>query len=654
MSAATTLLDERGAPLSPGEVLGQGGEGRVHALPDPGLALKHYRKALSTDHADKLQWMTANKRDTLTEVTAWPLSLVRDAQRRAVGYLMPRISRFQALDRLSNPHMRFQHFPDAGWAFQLRVAGNLAGVVARLHRADLVVGDLNPSNVLVDDSADVRLIDCDSFYIDTGGRRFYCGVGQGEFLAPELHGKLLEQTPRAPAQDGFALAVLVFQLLFLGRHPFVGRLLQASASETDPMENIRRGRFIFGPEAHQRGIAPPERSAPFELLPPSLGGLLTRMLGDPTARRPTAAELHEALRDTERGLTACARETAHEYPGHLGDCPWCVIDARRRRPIYPRPSPPLEDLAEIFPLAATELREAQLQAAASANLPRRRAAAPRPAAPPAAAAAAPGTRRPALRMAPLVFDETQARRLLHTIRQIQLPHPVIFGPLHDVSFGDDPRALAAHYQLLPRADERTRRQQRQSIVEQLNRIQRAWQGELWSIHHGQRTAQDLVRRLFAIPEEFQQAVAELQGLGEDELRQRHLDNLLLKDVLPPPLNRSGLLQLLESFEVVVAADLEPDALDAIQGLGTQRRTTLLDWRRRYEQQLNPATLAQTEAEGVRRRLQQEITGTLNRLQQLPDIMRRAQLRFSRMREARESEYGKALTRLTLLDWLGCS
>ena len=64
MSAATTLLDERGAPLTPGEVLGQGGEGRVHALPDPNLALKHYLRALPTDHADKLQWMTANARDT--------------------------------------------------------------------------------------------------------------------------------------------------------------------------------------------------------------------------------------------------------------------------------------------------------------------------------------------------------------------------------------------------------------------------------------------------------------------------------------------------------------------------------------------------------------------------------------------------------------
>ena len=64
--------------------------------------------------------------------------------------------------------------PDADWRFLIRAAANVARAFGAVHRTEFVIGDVNQGGVLAGHDATVTLIDCDSFQMEVGGRRFLC------------------------------------------------------------------------------------------------------------------------------------------------------------------------------------------------------------------------------------------------------------------------------------------------------------------------------------------------------------------------------------------------------------------------------------------------------------------------------------------------
>lgn len=121
---------------------------------------------------------------------------------------------------------------------------------ASLHQAGIIVGDVNGSGVLVLQDATVRLIDCDSFQVQDGSTVYGCRVGVGPFTPPELQGLSLNTCLWSVDHDTFGLAVLIFHLLFQGRHPFAGRSL---GGQDVPIETaIAEYKFCYGNDAHTR------------------------------------------------------------------------------------------------------------------------------------------------------------------------------------------------------------------------------------------------------------------------------------------------------------------------------------------------------------------------------------------------------------------
>src|SRR5207302_109259 len=108
------------------------------------------------------------------------------------------------------------------WRFLIRTARNCAAAMTVIHDAGIVVGDVNQGGFLVTRDALVNVIDCDSFQIRTAIETYLCEVAVPEFLPPELHGRPLATTNRTPNHDAFGLAIIIFRLLMLGRHPFAG------------------------------------------------------------------------------------------------------------------------------------------------------------------------------------------------------------------------------------------------------------------------------------------------------------------------------------------------------------------------------------------------------------------------------------------------
>lgn len=329
--------------------LGSGGEARVYAVArDAALAAKIYHQPTPA-HARKLAAMLANRPDDLMasgghDFVAWPVDVLRacDGSGRFVGFLMPRVGALRLVIDLYNPGRRRVSVPLFNSLYLHRTARNLAAAVRALHARGYVIGDINESNILVAHSAQVTLVDADSFQVPEprGGAVFRCPVGKPEMTPPELQGKSFRALDRAPEHDHFGLAVLIFQLLMEGAHPFAGAFLGPDDPPPSLAERIKAGHFAHG--ARCGPCRPLPGAVPFEVLHPALRDLFTRCFqdghGDPQAR-PDAAAWQSALDEAENALATCAANSQHRYGSHLSDCPWC----RRKQQLKGRDPFPSEE-----------------------------------------------------------------------------------------------------------------------------------------------------------------------------------------------------------------------------------------------------------------------------------------------------------------------
>ena len=173
---AAYFLQISGEAITLGPVLATGGEAKVHAvLGHPELVAKLYTKK-NPEIEDKLSAMIANPPPCLSlgggyAELAWPLDIVRDADagNACVGYVMPHIRNKLPLDVIANPATCP---PQIDYSCRLRLATNLAWMVAELHAAGYVVGDLHLGNVLGDQAGCICIIDTDSFHICIPGPAF--------------------------------------------------------------------------------------------------------------------------------------------------------------------------------------------------------------------------------------------------------------------------------------------------------------------------------------------------------------------------------------------------------------------------------------------------------------------------------------------------
>jgi len=302
-------------------LLGRGGEGSTFTLrKQPDRIAKLYHQAPEARHREKLQVLSALKAPALRKVAALPEDVLVDRRGALAGFVMPRVIDAKPLHMLVTPQDRLQHFPHLAYKHLVQIAANVARAMAAAHAAGIVVADVNTSNMLVRPDGTVRLIDCDSVQIGDG-RRHRCAVAMEDYLAPELHGRTLANRPRSESHDAFALAIIILQLLLMGRHPHSGAGLpipDAIRARRHLLERRRSGRPLrdiigFAPEAVlSRDIIAATRTA-FEV----------RWR---TSRRPTPQDWIRLLDRLASELVQCPRNLQHQYRRQSRSCPWCDIE----------------------------------------------------------------------------------------------------------------------------------------------------------------------------------------------------------------------------------------------------------------------------------------------------------------------------------------
>ncbi|HEY3111528.1 MAG TPA: hypothetical protein VGL23_22420 [Chloroflexota bacterium] len=336
------VFDRSGQPISVRARIGQGGEGTVYEVDGwPELVAKLYHRPVAATQAAKLAAMAALQTQHLRRVAAWPLDTLHERPGGAVrGLLMPRVTSRKPIHQLYGPRSRLAEFPRADWRFLVRVATNLARAFAVVHAHGQVVGDVNQDNILVAPDGTVRLIDCDSFQIVRGDERFPCEVGVSMFQPPELQGlRSFRGLVRTVDHDNFGLAVLVFHLLMLGRHPFVGSY--DGGGEMPVERAIGELRFAYGRRSAERRMRPPPLAPSLDALSPAVGRLFERAFSPEAARggqRPSAASWALALDGLWHELVACPSNPGHVFQFRLPTCPWCRIERRAGTTLFPSPT----------------------------------------------------------------------------------------------------------------------------------------------------------------------------------------------------------------------------------------------------------------------------------------------------------------------------
>ncbi len=257
-----------------------------------------------------------------------PFHSIRDRPSGAFrGFTMRAVAEHQPIHFLTAPKTRKVHFPTADYRFLVRVAANTARAIAEVHAMGCTVGDINHSGILVSSKATVSLIDADSFQLDANGRLYPCLVGVPDYTPPELQGSSLAGVRRTIEHDHFGLAVTIFQLLFMGRHPYAGETSDATLS----LEAlIARNQFAF---SRQRvtGSRPPKGVLTLDAFSDDMAAAFERAFRLSSADRPTAANWIGHLEKLERELSRCSTTPCTFFPLQRDPVPGATLKGRQAR-----------------------------------------------------------------------------------------------------------------------------------------------------------------------------------------------------------------------------------------------------------------------------------------------------------------------------------
>jgi DNA-binding helix-hairpin-helix protein with protein kinase domain len=334
--------------VSVAELIGKGGEGEVYAISGrAGQAVKIYNANLRSKREGKVRAMVGEGLAVKTDLIAYPGEVVTDRKGNFLGFVMRLVSGYRPLHELYSPKSRMRHFPKADYRFLIHAALNVARAVGKVHQTGCVIGDLNHSGILVAPDATVALIDADSFQFRLNGTSYPCVVGVPDFTPPELHGKNLASVERTIAHDNFGLAVAIFHLLFMGKHPYAGI---RNGPETSMGEDIAQNRFAYSQlRQTQTQTKPPPGALTLDLFPDVVSKAFEDAFGLSPGARPSALDWVHALSKLEGSLSRCSKVKTHYFPSAAKGCVWCKLTAKSGLDMFP-------DLSAVTPNIPTDAK----------------------------------------------------------------------------------------------------------------------------------------------------------------------------------------------------------------------------------------------------------------------------------------------------------
>ena len=205
----------------------KGGEGTIYNTGMGNTYVKLYHDhTWNINRANKISAMRSFS-PNLPETICWPLEAIfhPDRDEKPIGYEMLNV-KFKSPDAIPLDELIYELSYENPWNWNrtnlVKLCQNIARSFGDLHRNNIIMGDVNPKNILVDKKGKVWFIDTDSYQFEYNGIVYRCEVGTPEFSSPRLHKMKCKfrEIDRTFSDEYFAIACLFFQILFLGESPY--------------------------------------------------------------------------------------------------------------------------------------------------------------------------------------------------------------------------------------------------------------------------------------------------------------------------------------------------------------------------------------------------------------------------------------------------
>ena len=222
-----------------------GGEGTIYTTDIPNVVAKIYKQG-KVDKAkfEKLKLMMT--KNINCEGVCFPIAMLYNSKDEFIGFLMNKAQGKELQKCLFIPQLLKKYFPNWKKKDTVQLCVTILKKFKYLHDRNIILGDINPNNILVVSPNEVYFVDTDSYQIEG----YPCPVGTINYTAPEIQRKKFDTFLRTIGNEQFAVATLLFMIMLPGKPPYS---LQGGENQID---NIINGDFAYASGERTNGKAP--------------------------------------------------------------------------------------------------------------------------------------------------------------------------------------------------------------------------------------------------------------------------------------------------------------------------------------------------------------------------------------------------------------
>lgn len=220
-------------PIKLGAKIEAGGEGIIYTTNTPYVA-KIYKKENNTKRKyEKIKLMLSKK--IKCEGVCYPVEVLYNYNKEFVGYMMPKAKGNELQKSIFIKPLFLKKFPNWKKRDTVELCITILKKIKYLHDRNIVMGDINPANILVVSPKEVYFVDTDSYQVEN----FPCPVGTNNYTAPEIQRKHFSGFLRTMGNENFAVATLLFMIMLPGKPPY------SQQGGEDPINNIINMDFSY-------------------------------------------------------------------------------------------------------------------------------------------------------------------------------------------------------------------------------------------------------------------------------------------------------------------------------------------------------------------------------------------------------------------------
>jgi len=232
-SEGCSVYSKKFGKLKLKKLIAKGGEAAVYKTKS-NLACKiYFPHRLTEFRIEKLNLLV--KKQVQIEGVCWPIDTVENRAGQTVGCVM-KLAKGDPLQTILLTREDIEKkFPNWNRKHLVELCITILEKIQKLHNQGILIGDINPLNILVKSESCVYFVDTDSYQVEG----YPCPVGTVVFTAPEIQGKNFSSFLRTMEHEKYAVGTLIFMILMLGKKPY------SHQGSSDPAKDIKKAVFSY-------------------------------------------------------------------------------------------------------------------------------------------------------------------------------------------------------------------------------------------------------------------------------------------------------------------------------------------------------------------------------------------------------------------------